>query len=547
MRLLLAVLAAVQQPAPAPAPPARLAGRAPDTAHVVIVATTDVHGRIRGWDYTKDEEAPGGLARVATLLETLRARYPDAVVLVDAGDLLQGNPFATYFARQDRRHPHPLIDALNGLQYDAAIPGNHEFNFGLGVLQDAVRDATFPYVSANISRAAGDSLLFAPFAVIQRAGVRLGVTGFTTPGVMVWDRANVAGRARVGRIAAAAPGALRGLEQAGVDFKIVLIHSGLGGSSSYDTTGVGPENDAAALATVTPRPDLVVVGHSHREIRDTVINGVHFVQPKNWAQSLSVVHVWFARDSARARWRVTGLRADLLPVGTVPEQPRFVRRVQTAHEVVRAWAGAPLGTAGPGFAARLGRAQDTPLLDFINEVQRGHAGADLSATADFDAGAGLPEGEVRLRDVAGIYPYEDTLIVLRISRQQLKDCLESAARYYRTYSPAAPGASLVNDSVPGYDFDVVSGASYSIDLTRPVGQRIRGLTARGRPVAPGDSFTIALSNYRAAGGGGYTMLKGARLVASPGEDIRGLLAAEIRRAGTLDARAWYTSSWSILP
>ncbi len=523
MRLLLAVLAAVQQPAPVPA-------RAPDTAHVVIVATTDVHGRIRGWDYTKDEEAPGGLARVATLLETLRARYPDAVVLVDAGDLLQGNPFATYFARQDRRHPHPLIDALNGLQYDAAIPGNHEFNFGLGVLQDAVRDATFPYVSANITRATGDSLLFAPFTVIQRAGVRIGVTGFTTPGVMVWDRANVAGRARVGRIADAAPAALRGLEQAGVDLKIVLIHSGLGGSSSYDTTGVGPENDAAALATVTPRPDLVVVGHSHREIRDTVINGVHFVQPKNWAQSLSVVHVWFARDSARARWRVTALRADLLPVGEVPEQPRFVRRVQTAHEVVRAWAGAPLGTAGPGFAARLGRAQDTPLLDFINEVQRRHAGADLSATADFDVGAGLPEGEVRLRDVAGIYPYENTLTVLRISGQQLKDYLEWAARYYRTY---APGTPLVNDSVPGYDFDVVSGASYSIDLTRPVGQRIRGLSVRGRPVAPTDSFTIALNSYRAAGGGGYTMLKGARVVTSRGEDIRDLLAAEIRRTGTL--------------
>ena len=541
MRLPLTLLLALQQPSPPVA-------RAPDTAHVVIVATTDVHGRIRGWDYARDQEAPGGLSRAATMLESLRARYPDAVVLVDAGDLIEGNAFATYFARQDRRHPHPLIDALNSLQYDAAIPGNHEFNFGLGVLEDAARDATIPYISANITRGTGDSLLFVPFAVIQRAGVRVGVTGFTTPGVMVWDRANVAGRARVQRIAAAAPAALRGLEQAGVDFKIVLIHSGLGGTSSYDTAGVGPENDAAALAAVTPKPNLVVVGHSHREIRDTVIGGVHFVQPKNWAQSLSVVHVWFARDSARgSRWRVTAMRADLLPLATVAELPRFVRRLQTAHEAVQAWAGAPLGTAGPGFGARLGRAQDTPLLDFINEVQRRHAGADLSATADFDVSAGLPEGEVRLRDVAGIYPYENTLTVLRISGQQLKDYLEWSSRYYRTYSPAAPGASLVNDSVPGYDFDVLSGASYSIDLTRPVGQRIRGLTARGRPVAPGDSFTIALSNYRAAGGGGYTMLKGARVVASRGEDIRDLLAAEIRRAGTLDARAWYTSSWSILP
>ena len=546
MHFPLALFIALQQPSATPAT-SPTASRAPDTAHVVIVSTTDVHGRIRGWDYVRDEAAPGGLSRAATLLETLRTRYPDAVVLVDAGDLIQGNPFATYFARQDRRHPHPLIDALNGLQYDAAIPGNHEFNFGLAVLQDAARDATFPYISANVTRAGGDSLLFAPFAVIQRAGVRIGVTGFTTPGVMVWDRANVAGRAQVRRIAEAAPAALRRLDQAGVDFKVVLVHSGLGGTSSYDTTGVGPENDAAVLATVTPKPDLVIVGHSHREIRDTVIAGVHFVQPKNWAQSLSVVHVWFARDSARGRWRVTALRADLLPVGTVPELPRFVRRVDIAHEMVRSWAGAPLGTAGAGFAARLGRAQDTPLLDFINGVQRGHTGADLSATADFDVNAGLPEGEVRLRDVAGIYPYENTLTVLRISGQQLKDYLEWSARYYRTYAPAAPPASLINDSVPGYDFDVVSGANYSIDLTRPVGQRIRGLAVRGRSVAATDSFTIALNSYRAAGGGGYAMLKGARVVSSRGEDIRDLLAAEIRRARTLDARTWYTPSWQILP
>src|SRR5216117_2839765 len=331
----------------------------PDTTHLVIVATTDVHGRALGWDYVRDVEAPGGLSRAATILETLRAQYPGRLVLVDAGDLLQGNPFATFFARQDQRQPQPLVDALNALQYDAATPGNHDFDFGLALLRRAGVEATYHYVAANVEQTSGGPL-FPATVVLQRAGVRVGVTGFTTPGVMVWDRAQLAGQARVRRVAEAAPAALAQLEREGANVKVVLIHAGLGGGSSYDTAGIGPENDAAALASVTPRPDIVIVGHSHREIRDTVINGVHFVQPKNWAQSLSVVHVWLVKDSARGRWRVTGLRADLLPVGTVPEQPRFVRRVQTAHEVVRAWAAAPLGTAGPGFAARLGRAQDTP-------------------------------------------------------------------------------------------------------------------------------------------------------------------------------------------
>jgi 2',3'-cyclic-nucleotide 2'-phosphodiesterase/3'-nucleotidase/5'-nucleotidase len=542
MHLLLALVAAIQTPA-------RPSTSLPDSAHVVIVATTDVHGRVLGWDYVHDREAPGGLSRAATIVQTLRAQYPGEVVLVDAGDLLQGNPFAAYFAKDGRRRPSPIVDALNALQYDAATPGNHDFDFGLDLLQDAGADATYRYVCANVTRATSDTLLFAPFTVVQRGGVRIGITGFTTPGVMVWDRAQLAGKARVRPIAVAAPAALRQMAQAGVDLRVVLVHSGLGEPSSYDTTGVGPENDAAALASVDPKPDLVVFGHTHREVRDTIINGVHFVQPRSWALGLSVVHVWLARGGSGGGggtpgWRITSLRADVIPLGTVAEPPGFTRRLASAHQRVRGWAATPLGTAGPGFEGRLGRAQDTPLLDFINEVQRRRSGAQLSAAADFDVDAGLPAGEIRLRDVAGIYPYENTLKALRISGQQLRDFLEQATRYYRTFRP---GAAVIDPAVPGINFDVVSGVTYGIDLSQAVGQRIRGLAYQGRPVAPEDSFTLALNSFRAAGGGGFDMLKGARVVYDRGEDVRDLLIAEIRRTGALDARAWYTPSWSILP
>ncbi|MGH7607466.1 MAG: metallophosphoesterase, partial [Gemmatimonadales bacterium] len=292
MRLLCALLLSLQTPPTAP-PPSQTA----DTAHVVIVATTDVHGRVFGWDYVRDTLAPGGLARAATILETLRARFPGHVVLVDAGDLLQGNAFAAFYGRTDRRQPHPIIDALNALQYDAVTPGNHDFDFGLDLLRRAGGDATFAYVSANVEDTTGTPL-FPASVVLARGAVKVGVTGFTTPGVMLWDRAQLSGVVRVRRIRDAAPAALARLEREGADLTVALVHSGLSGASSYDTTGIGPENDAAALAGMTPKPDVVIVGHSHREIRDTVINGVHFVQPKNWAQSLAVVHVWLVRDGA---------------------------------------------------------------------------------------------------------------------------------------------------------------------------------------------------------------------------------------------------------
>ncbi len=540
MHLALGFLLAVQTP---PASPA-------DSAHVVLVATTDVHGRALAWDYVRDREAPGGLSRAAAILATLRAQYPDQVVLVDAGDLLQGNPFASYFGRVERRRPHPMVDALNALRYDVATPGNHDFDFGLEQLHEAATDATFRYVSANIVTGPRDSLLFPATVVISRGGVRIGITGFTTPGVMVWHRRQLAGRVRVRPIAPAAPAALAALDRAGVDLKVVLVHAGLDGASSYDTSGVGPENAAGAFADLSRRPDIVVVGHSHREMRDSVINGVHFVQPKPWALSLSVVHVWLVRadSGARAggtgRWRVSSMRADLIPLATVGEAPALPNRLADAHQRARAWADEAIGTAGPGFEGRYGRAQDTPLLDFVNEVQRRRAGAQLAATAGFDVGAGLPDGTVRRRDVAGIYAYENTLVALRISGRQLKDYLEHATRHYRDFVPGRP---IVDQAVPGFNFDVVSGAAYRIDLTRPVGQRIVALGVNGRAVLPTDSFTLATNSYRAAGGGGYDMLRGSPVVYDRGENVTDLLANEIRTVGTVQAAAYYTPSWSILP
>src|SRR5213594_1867773 len=548
MHVLLALLA-VQQAIPPPSTPVS------DTAHVVIVATTDVHGRVLGWDYVRDVAGSGGLSRAATVIETLRAQYPEQVVLVDAGDLIEGNLFAGYFAERDSQRPHPVVDAFNALRYDVATPGNHEFDFGTGVLARVTGDATYHYVSANIFKGASDTLVYAPHVVVTRGGVKIGITGFTTPGVMVWDRTQVGGRIRVRPIAETAPLALRGLDLAGVDLKVVLIHSGLNEPSSYDTAGVGAENAALGLASIplpAPRPDLVIVGHSHKEMRDYVVNGVHFVQPRNFALSLAVVHVSLVKETGQggqdgqgsSGYRARSVRPELISLATVAEQPRFVRRFTSAHERARAWAATPLGTASPGFAARYGRAEDTPLLDFINEVQRRRAGADLSATADFELGAGLPEGEVRERDVSGIYPYENTLRAVRIAGDQLKAYLEQAARYFRTYQPGAP---LLNDSVAGFNFDVVSGVTYTIDLTQGPGRRIRGLAFRGRAVTAADSFTLALSSYRQSGGGGYTVLRGARVVYDRGESIRDLLADEIRTRRLLTAQGVYTPSWSLGP
>src|SRR3954469_24969376 len=207
-----------------------------DTAHLVVVAVTDVHGHVTDWDYAHNRPYAGGLVRVATIVDSLRTKYPGQVIVADNGDLIRGDPFATYYGRVAPRAPNPVVEAMGLIGCDVATFGAHEFDGGMPALRRAISGAAFPYVSGNIYAVAGDTLLFKPYVVLQRDGVRVGVTGFTTPGVMVWDRDQVRSSVRVERIPPAAARVL-GRLSGEADISIALVQSGLEGGSTYDTAG----------------------------------------------------------------------------------------------------------------------------------------------------------------------------------------------------------------------------------------------------------------------------------------------------------------------
>ena len=516
---------------------------AQDTAHIVLVATTDVHGHAGGWDFVAGRPFGGGLTRAATVIDSLRMRYPGEVVLVDAGDLLQGDPFATYFVSHPRA-THPMVEALNALGYDAAVPGNHEFNYGFDFFRRAYAGATFRPVCANCyvpgaGPEGADTLLFPAFVTIPRGQVRVAIAGLTTPGAMVWDGAKLRGRLRIAPVGDRS--ALFAAMRRQADVVVTLIHSGMDGAATYDTTGVGEENAAAGLAAGSSRPDVVVVGHSHRQMRDSVLGGVHFVQPKNFAQSLSVVHLSLRR--AGAGWRLDGVRAELVPLAAVPEDPRLSRRLEPMAAAVRTWTQEVVGSTTGELAGAAGRTGATPLVDWVLDVERQAAHADLASTAAFDPRRGLPAGDVRRADLFGIYPYENTLKAIRISGAALRAYLEQSARYYVV---GADGRLRTDPAIPGFNFDIVGGADYDLDLDRPAGQRVTRLTVRGRAVAPTDSFTLALNDYRAGGGGGFTMLAGAPVVYESTAGVRDLLEAALLR-DTVRVERYATPHWRLLP
>lgn len=515
---------------------------------IVVASTTDVHGRIRAWDYfTLAPDPVRGLSRAATIVDSLRTANPGRVVLVDAGDLLQGNPLTYVAARVDTGGIHPVIAAMNVMRYDAAAVGNHEFNYGLPRLRRALRDATFPFLATNVRMQGRERPIFSKSRIVERAGIRIGIVGATTPGSMIWDRDNLRGRLTIGAIVPAVRSEVAAVRRRGANVVVVVMHSGLSEATSYDTasTRLPSENVAAEVARSVPGVDLVVFGHSHREVADTTINGVMLVQPRNWATSVSAATITLEKRGSR--WNVISRKGSIVRSVGHDEHPAVVEAVAAKHDAANSWVSQPIGTTSVAWRADSARVLDTPLIDFILEVERKASGADLASTAAFDLNASLDTGAITVAEVARLYPYDNTLRAVRISGAQLRSYLDYSSRYFRTMGSSEAAESLVDPAVPGYNFDIVAGAEYVLDISRPLGQRVTSLSVKGRPVADSDTFTMALSNYRQSGGGGFAMLRDAPLVYDRQEEIRDLLIAEVRRRGALEPEEYHTTNWRLEP
>ena len=520
--------------------------RTPQTVDLVFATTTDVHGRVRAWDYYSNQaEAVRGLSRAATIVDSVRAANPGRVILLDAGDLLQGNPLAYVAARISDDRTNPIIAAMNAMQYDAAAIGNHEYNYGVPYLDSAIRQAKFPFLSANTYRLNPAAIhAYNAWTIVERAGVKVGIVGATTPGVTVWDAQNIAGRLRFGDIVPAVREAVDQVRKEGADIVVVTVHSGLNEPSSYDTvtTGVPSENVAERIAREVPGIELILYGHSHKEVRGMTIGRTLLIQPRNWATSVDIAHLTVTRSGGR--WTVTDKRSDLVQAANHVENAAVLAATDAAHRATVAYVTTPIGTTAENWSADSARLKDTPLIDFILETERKAAGSDLASTAAFSTDVRLNPGPITIAQVAQLYPYDNTLRAVRITGKQLRDYLEYSARFYRT--PSSPTAPLESDpQIPGYNFDIVSGVDYMIDVSRPTGSRVTRLDYKGRAVADTDTFTMALNNYRQTGGGGYSMLSGAPVVYDRQQEIRQLLIDEVRARGTLRQSDFYIFNWSL--
>jgi 2',3'-cyclic-nucleotide 2'-phosphodiesterase (5'-nucleotidase family) len=527
--------------------------RAPatDETRVVVLGTTDVHGWLLGWDYMAGAPLDGGLARLAPLVDSIRAAHPGRVVLVDSGDLLQGSPLAAAYTPLAEGEVHPVGMAINHLGYDAAALGNHEFNFGIDHLVQVTGDARFPFLAANVLDATTGEAPWPTGTLVELevdgTPFRVGITGVLPPGVAVWDRDHVEGRLTFPPILDRLQEVVPDLRAQGADLVIIAAHSGFEGTSyDMELTGLGPENQMAEVAERIPGIDGIFLGHSHREVADTVLAGVRVAQAGSRGRALAVMEFVLARDEQGA-WQVTGSEGRLLRPDPDRSDPGLDEILSAAHARTLEQVNRVLASSPEPWPATRARVEDTPLLQWMSEVQRAASGAQLSAVAAFNLEAGLPAGEITVAHLARLYPYDNNLLrSIEIDGAGVRAYLEHAARYFLP----CPGGScprLVNPDWPGYNFDVIHGVDYTLDLTRPLGERVTRLDFEGEPVTDDQRFTLALNNYRQGGGGGFPGVTGAPVRYAGSESIRDLLIADLASRGELGPLEAFRPGWEIVP
>jgi 2',3'-cyclic-nucleotide 2'-phosphodiesterase / 3'-nucleotidase len=581
---------------------ARAADAAPTRLHLRLLETSDLHMFVYDYDYYQGrQDNTVGLAKVATLIKEARGEARNAL-LFDNGDIIQGNPLGDYVALPGHltpEHGHPIFRAMDTLGYDAATVGNHEFNYGLPFLQTALRSASFPFVCANIVKPDG-STLFPPTIVLERdmadeAGrihrMRIGVIGFVTPQIMVWDKSKLTGHVDTVDIVDAARRHVPGLRSR-CDVLVALCHSGIGGGQR-----IGGEENASLFLASVPGIDVIFTGHQHRVFpgpdyagipgADTVhgtLNGVPAVMPGFWGSHLGLIDLRLERVN-EGPWRVAGFQTEARPIyrrsnGQVLPLAKADGAILAAaapeHAATLRWMEQPVGRTTAPITTFFSLLGSDPTLSLINAAQIAYArpllaGTPvaslplLSAASPFKAGGAgpnsfvdIPAGPLDMKDIANIYMFANTVCAVKVSGAELHEWLEKSCSIFNRIDPARQEPQeLIGHTLPTFNFDVISGVTYEVDLSRPgrydaKGQvpdpsvrRVVELRHEGRPVDPAAFFVVVTNNYRADGGGGFAGTGSDHVVLRAPDLNRDAIVRYITDAKTLTPAA--DATWRFRP
>jgi 2',3'-cyclic-nucleotide 2'-phosphodiesterase / 3'-nucleotidase len=539
---------------------------------VTVLETTDIHGVILPYDYIERKDLDVSLAAAATYIKSVRAKEPQ-VILLDDGDNLQGQPEVYYYNFIDTVSPHLNAEAMNFLHYDACTVGNHDIEAGHSTYDRLVKEYNFPLLAANAVDKKTGNPYFKPYAIIERSGVRVAIFGLITPAIPTWLPPELYSGIEFRDMLETAKLWMPVMQKEKPDVVIGLFHSGWDDREGATEENPLTENGTAAVARNVPGFNIIMAGHDHRVFNKKIVNSagdtVLILDGGSRAEKVARADIIITSGNVKGKKQIK-VKGDIIDVKDYRPDNDFTAKFAGEDKAIRKYVDKIIAKSGTDISSRDSYFGSSAFVDMVHQIQLDITHADVSFAAPLSFDVKIASGPVTVSDMFKLYRFENMLYTMSLTGNEIRKYLEfSYSGWLNTMK--GPGDLLLQLRLDksgkpfltdgkawlknhAYNFDSAAGINYTVDVSKPEGERVRIKSfTDGRPFDPDKYYKVAVNSYRGNGGGGH-LTEGAgiekdelskRLITSTDKDLRYYIMKYLEVEKTINARP--LNNWKIIP